>query len=347
MTLNFCTYLDSGYLSRGLALYTSLVEHVEDFNLRVLCMDERAREVLSDLNLSRLSVVGLPELEEADPAFAATRPTRSRIEYYFTATPSWILLALDESDAMTTYVDADVYLFSDPTPIFSEMADASVAIVGHRFPPELMDRTRFGKFNVGWLSFAADADARALLEAWKEQCIDWCYDRLEADRFADQKYLDVWPDRYPFVHVLRHPGINVAPWNVGEAPVQDEDGEARVSDEPLVAFHFHGLRKLAPRLYDSRLDDYGVSPTKPLKDLVYLPYVTRLEAWETALARRGYQIQSASIRGAQDDSRLSRMRTRISQANRAMRFGVLRVPRRRHDEQVDAILRSQVCSRAR
>ena len=136
---HFCTYFDSNYLVRGLALYRSLTRYATPFRLYVLCMDEIAFDSLMRLNLPEVRPIHLADFERGDALLAEAKLSRSVIEYYFTCTPSLLLYLLKrfrEID-LITYLDADLYFFGDPAPIYGELGANSILIIGHRFPEHL------------------------------------------------------------------------------------------------------------------------------------------------------------------------------------------------------------------
>ena len=278
--LHFCTYFDRNYLSRGLALYRSLREHCSNFKLWVLCMDDEAYQALLQLDLSEIEPIALQDFEKGDHLLLAAKQNRSKVEYYFTCTPSLPLYILNnwaEVD-LVTYLDADLYFFASPTPLFEEMGTGSVAIIGHHFPEHLRYRERAGIYNVGWLSFRRDDNALSCLQWWREKCIEWCYDREEDGRFADQKYLDDWPDRFQNVVVLEHKGANLAPWNLANYHLCIQNSNrVIVDDDPLIFFHFHGLKKIRPWLYDPHWKGYGANPSMVLRRRIYIPYLQMLD----------------------------------------------------------------------
>ena len=189
---HFCTYFDQHYLLRGLALYASLRRHCPPFQLWVLCLDRTSLEVMAKLQLPGVELIAFEDLERGDPELLGVKGTRSTVEYYFTCTPSlprFILRRCPEVDRIT-YLDADLFFFADPEAIFHEMGGHAIAIIEHRFPAHPADSDPFGTFNVAWLSFRRDPRAVECLEWWRERCLEWCYDRFEDGRFADQKYLD-------------------------------------------------------------------------------------------------------------------------------------------------------------
>lgn len=278
----YCTYFDHRYAAQGLALYHSLRQHSSDFRLWVLCLDDVVGHALSQLALPGLTPIALSDLERADPALLIAKANRSVVEYYFTLTAAFMLYLLQsfgEGD-LVTYLDADLFFFADPEPLFQELGANSIAIIAHSFPPHLRHLESHGIYNVGWLTFRRDGAGLTCLRWWRERCLEWCYDRVEDGRFADQKYLDDWPTRFAGVRVLRHPGANVGPWNLANITFDQQAEGIRVNHQPLVFFHFHGLKPIASTLYDTHLRNFKLRLTSFQRRYLYQPY---LRAWRAAM----------------------------------------------------------------
>jgi hypothetical protein len=227
-----------------------------------------------------MHLIPLEELEIGDEALLQAKQNRTLIEYYFTCTPSLLLFILKRQPhlPMVTYLDSDLFFFADPTPIFDEIGRRSIAIIGHRFPPALRDLEQYGIYNVGWITARKDENGVDCLTWWRERCIEWCYDRCENGRFADQKYLDDWPTRFREVAVVGHRGANVAPWNLADSRVHRRDNRVWVDDQPLIFFHFHGLKQIGTGVYDLNLAKFAVTPSGLVLRFIYGPYIRALLA---------------------------------------------------------------------
>lgn len=292
---HYCTYFDRNFLVRGLTLYRSLREHEDAFTLWVLCLDDVTYDSLVTLDAPGLEPIRLADLEAAFPELLPAKSNRSRIEYFFTCSPAlprYILNVEPEIDIIT-YLDADLYFFASPAPLFEEMQDKSILIIEHRFHVTLRHLEQYGRFNVGFLSFRNDDAGRACLDHWRQQCIAWCYDRVEDGKFADQKYLDSWPDQFPSTGILQHTGANVAPWNVAfhriRQTITGETGVTGVTIDgvPLIFYHFHRLRILNRWICDPGLLHYQRFPaSRALRESIYKPYLRALgETWEWVRTR--------------------------------------------------------------
>lgn len=276
---HFCTYFDRNYLVRALALHASLRQHGGPFTLWTLCLDDAAFEAVCELDEPDIVAIALGELEDADPALKEAKEDRTRIEYYFTLSPILPLHILDKNRSIPaiTYLDSDLYFFSSAEHVFEEIADAPIAIIEHRFPPHLHDHERYGRFNVGWITFARSDPGIACLRWWRERCVEWCYDRVEDDRFADQKYLDRWPELFgDDVHVIEHLGANLAPWSLENHPLTVRGDQVFVGGQPLVFFHFQGLMHVRPWLVDPNVADYGTKLGAVARRRIFRPYLGAL-----------------------------------------------------------------------
>ena len=283
----FCTYFDSNYLTRGLALHQSLMAHAGAFDLVVLCMDAPTEATLRKKALPNVRLLPIAELTAAYPRLAAAQSDRSQLEFYFTCA-AWLLLHRLNTippGELLTYLDADLFFFSSPDAIFTEIGQASVAVSPHRFPASLAHLERYGKFNAGWVSFRRDAIGLACATDWAEKCATWCLNLHEPNRYANQKYVDNWPAQFPGTVSLAHPGANVAPWNIKHASIAASPAGVTINGRPLIFYHFHALTHLGGQLYDPYLDRYDAVLTPELRAHVYLPYLSALHAHESAGAR--------------------------------------------------------------
>ena len=295
---HYCTYFDRGFLIQGLALWRSLARHDPAAILWILALDDFTAEFLRELDEPQLRVVPLTRLEADDAELLATRRSRTRVEYFFTLSPCWPiwLLTTQRDIDRITYLDADLFFFASPAPIFAAMqaAHASVLITEHRLSPALRHYERHGRFNVGLLSFRNDAHGRACLDDWRARCLEWCFDRLEAERYADQKYLDAWPGRWGrALLVLDHGGVNRAPWNWST--------RSSASDA-LIVFHFARFRPLGGgRWWQSGQLDYGIMPAAQ-RDAIYTPYWSALSAArdEIAARRPGFDFPRGGARAGRE-----------------------------------------------
>jgi len=274
----FCTYFDEHYLPRALALFESLEQRGGEFQLWALCMDSGSYEAVAKLDHARLHPISLPEFLQDDPELREARKNRSSVEFYFTCSPSLPIFLFErfpEIDLLT-YLDADLFFFEDPQPIFDEIADTSIAIIPHRFSKCALDREKYGRYNVGWISFRRDEKAFACLRWWREKCIEWCYVRVEENRFADQKYLDEWPNRFDNVREIQHKGANLAPWNLANYRITEANGRMWVDDQPLLFYHFSGVLQLRTWLYNTSLASWKVRTSSVVCRGIYQPYLEAL-----------------------------------------------------------------------
>lgn len=277
----FCTYTDENFIPRALALWTSIKDHHKDFTLYVCLMTKKAVEVSKKIKLKNIKFSSVNDLEKELPILKKIKKQRSKIEYYFTCTPALIEFLLKKHNLpYLEYIDADMFFFRNSNYILKKIKNSSVGMTPHRFARTKQVHQIYGKFNVGWLFFRNNKDGLKCLRWWKQNCLRWCFDRVEKDKYADQKYLDRFFQVCKKIKVLSMPGFNEAPWNVVPERIKKINTTVFVGNYPLVLYHFSGLHKICGRIFDPTWSDYELKPNDKIIDFIYIPYLCAMKKWE-------------------------------------------------------------------
>lgn len=277
--LNFVTLFNSFYLSRGLALYQSLLKQCPDFHLYVVAFDDATFNYFKNHPKTHLTVISLQQFE--DDELKAVKPTRSMGEYCWTSTPSTILYCITKYNLNNcTYIDADMYFYSNPKVLVDEMGSDSVLIIDHRYSPQYDQSATSGRYCVQFMTFKNTTEGMTVLKWWRNACIEWCYNRVEDGKFGDQKYLDDWTKRFKGVHELKHLGGGIAPWNVQQYTFATQNGKvigteiATGKTFEAVFFHYHSLKFYKHDII--LLADIYYNISKNVMDIFFKGYVKAL-----------------------------------------------------------------------
>lgn len=276
--LNFCTLFDSNYLSRGLAMYESLKQHCKCFHLFIFPFNGVCLDILSSLNLDNVTLVPLNIFE--NEKLLSVKNTRTPGEYCWTCTPWVIHFVLKNFNVKEcTYLDADLYFFSSPEVLLEELGNEHVIITEHNYSEKYKNAYIHGRFCVQFLTVKNDDIGKKVLEDWGNNCLKWCYNRVEGNKFGDQKYLNAWPDDYMGIHILKNEGGGLAPWNIQQYKILSDQDCLKIYNEKskqtfkVVFYHFHALN-----FYNSNLvkitSNYRIKST--IVNRIYLPYIKHL-----------------------------------------------------------------------
>ena len=280
---HYVTLFDSNFLPQGLALYDSMKSHAVPSTLWVLCMDDKAKQVLDRLSKPQLRAIAVSEIESENPHLLDIKRRRSRVEYCWTLTPLTPKLVFDRDSSVerVTYLDADLFFLKDPEPIHREFrhSEKFVLITEHAYDAVNDRSAESGRYCVQFMTFVRTR-SEAVRQWWEARCFEWCFARCENGKFGDQKYLDDWPSRFPSdVHVLKQLGAIQAPWNA-----------RRFHHSEAIAWHFHALRLIERgkvRLHPS----YSIP--NEVDKYIYNPYVSILRR---AVAEIGEPVVQQSPR---------------------------------------------------
>ena len=277
--INFCSYFDRNYLTRGIALYDSIQKQLgNNFKLYVIAFDDFTYDFFKKKkNFKNIVCVHHKDFE--DKELKKVKNQRSLVEYLWTCTPSIIIFFIKKYKLkQCTYLDADIYFFDNPKIVFSEHKNYSTSITSHNYTKKYDQTKTSGKYCVQFMIFNNDKNSIKTLNWWRKKCLEWCFNRVEKNKFGDQKYLDIWPKKFRKVKVISNLGVGVAPWNIQRFTILNTK-KITISENkikyPLVFFHYHGLRFFLNNKI-SFISSYEISTLA--KNTIYKPHVNHLVA---------------------------------------------------------------------
>lgn len=285
--LNFCIMTSSNYLTKALVMYDSLIKECNgEFKFFYFTFDKETYKYLVELNYKNIIPIPLHDLEQFYPELKNTQSTRNNAEYFFTCTPHIVDYALKKFDINhIIYLDADLYFYQSPTLILNELIDNSVLITEHRYFPPNKGVNKSGKYCVQFIPFMKDEIGIKVITWWKEKCIEWCYTRAENGKWADQGYLNDWPELFEKIIVMKNRGGGVAPWNIDAYTLYKDKYKLRAFNEEIktdidiIFYHFQGLK-----IYSNKLITLGIPKRKKnAYEFIYKDYLNKLSEKENEL----------------------------------------------------------------
>ena len=241
-------------------------------------VEGRFDPAIEDFTTIPASTLGIPHWERL--AFRYTA-----LEYCCALKPfaaGWLLA--QHPGATVLYVDSDCWFCARPELLTDSRPAWAMAIVPHRLQPPIQDGVALdlvvrnaGQFNGGL--FAVRDGAQDILAWWGERVRSKGFMRLAEGQFADQAWLDFlpvyWADR---VSVIRHPGYDVAHWNLPHRPICQKGGRFFAGDHPLVLLHASGFDPEQPLQLSKHAPDFSLAEAGPGAAVLFALYGEHLLA---------------------------------------------------------------------
>jgi hypothetical protein len=195
------------------------------------------------------------------------------------------------------YLDADLYFYSSPAVILSEIPVGKISIVRHNFSERLARAfPNSGTYNVSWVSFPNSELGVECAGTWAAKCKLLCPSIPTILNgtlaYGDQLYLEEWPNIYQdSVHVIRSIGAGVAPWNY-ENYVFSSRAPFTLDGVPVIFFHFSShqfgfwLARKMGRVY---------SAVKPIPAGLYRVYEEELAETSSSLGFSKWRSRYESV----------------------------------------------------
>jgi glycosyltransferase involved in cell wall biosynthesis len=204
-----------------------------------------------------------------------------------TAVKPWALAHLiGKGYDKVLYIDPDIVLYRPLEEVFSRLDGGSdLVLTPHLLSPVLdnhnpgeLDIRRAGTYNLGFCALRGTENMQAMLTWWQGKLHRHCVIAHDKGIFVDQSWMDLVPGLFKNVSVLRHPGYNIAYWNIAQRPVTQDGEQFFVAGEPLAFFHYSGLNPLNPEPVSKYQDRFTLETIgAPIANLIR-DYCQRVKA---------------------------------------------------------------------
>jgi len=144
------------------------------------------------------------------------------------------------------YLDPDIQLYSSLTEVKALFKKHDIILTPHLLSSGVLEMElscmNHGIYNLGFLALRRSQEAKGFLDWWHARISHACYIQKEKGIFTDQKWVDLAPTLFN-VHLLKHPGYNIAIWNIFGRHLRFEKKQLTVNHEPVRFIHFSDIER--------------------------------------------------------------------------------------------------------
>lgn len=268
------TICSNNYLAHAATLLQSWFLSHPETKAYVILVDKRDESVDYDiilpaslLEISSLNILNFDVLvEQYDITELNTAVKPDVFLYLFKKHPN----------SKVVYLDPDILVTSRFVDVFDSLNQNDFVLTPHICQPVDDDKAptdyhtlRTGIFNLGFLALKDTQQVQVFLLWWRHRVFKYGYCNLPANMFYDQLWINYIPVFYEKYFILKHPGYNMANWNLHERILSKSvTGEWFVNDQyELKFFHFSGYKFKQPESIGSYHDRYDFETRPDLKSI--------------------------------------------------------------------------------
>ena len=146
------------------------------------------------------------------------------------------------------YIDPDIKFYCNESDFDKNLSKDEISITPHILSPYRDDQhpselsiLNSGTYNLGFLHVRNTVPVKEFIDWWASKLLFNCHSNISTGVFTDQKWCDLIPSFFINPRIIRHPGFNVAYWNLHERIIDENKGSYFVNGQPLIFIHFSGI----------------------------------------------------------------------------------------------------------
>ncbi|MCW8107612.1 hypothetical protein OPS25_03715 [Alteromonas ponticola] len=171
----------------------------------------------------------------------------SLVETCTTVKPLYLTKLLKEGVTKVIYLDPDTKVFHSLETILEWLDSYEICLTPHITGIDFerqsildneISAAKHGVYNLGFFAVSSGSEGKKFAQWWADRVVNFGYAQTFMGCFTDQKICDFVPAYFDKVLISRHPGLNVAHWNLSTRNITVENDIYYVNGQPLLFYHF-------------------------------------------------------------------------------------------------------------
>src|SRR5450759_2212444 len=225
MTFVF-TLCSNNYLAQAIALGNSLLLHNPKYIFKIGLVDKRISQIdyaAIPFKIVEVESIGITAFVEMFKRYSITELNTAVKPYYF----QYFYKTQTPADKFI-YLDPDILVYQPFTELEEILEISEIVITPHFTTPinddKILAENDFlnsGLYNLGFLALKRGNESQKLINWWTNRLEKKAYIDFVKGMFTDQIWINFAPLFFENVHILCHPGYNMAYWNMHERYLVD------------------------------------------------------------------------------------------------------------------------------
>lgn len=281
------TVCSANHLAHCKTMVRSFMEHHQGYEIVIGLVDKIdnrfTEEEFHPCRLVEIEKMGIPDFQDLLFRYTVIELNCAMkvfvAEYIFQQYHPDILL----------YLDSDMWVKGSLQELEAQLAEHPILLTPH-FTVPLPDNTakplerdllRSGIYNAGFMAYRRSDTVTRFLQWWREHMRGECYYNFAEGMGVDQIWLNLVPLLFEETGIVRHPGANVAYWNLHERSLSEADGQVMVNGtQRLLFLHISGYRFDEPEKISRHQDRFLMNDQPVLRKM--------LDEYHTLVSGNGY-----------------------------------------------------------
>ncbi len=268
------TICSNNYLAHAKAAGDSFLQHHPEAKFIIGLVDKFHPDLdynfFAGMEVIPVDILNMPEFDEIHAKY-------NIIELNTAVKPTYFHYIFNNYNAdKVIYIDPDILVESYFDEVLDALDEKNIIITPHLFTP--IDDGKCptdhqtlggGIFNLGFIALSNYPKVKDFLDWWHERVIKYGYSNQALGMFYDQLWINYVPCLYDNYLILKHPGYNIAHWNLHERYLSTDIADSYLVNKEfkLRFFHFSGYKFDKPELicsygnrftFDTRPDLKGI-----------------------------------------------------------------------------------------